>query len=349
MKIKRAVNGTEMEFELTSEEVSAAYYEQEHLFDVQDVKDKLEGEMEPGEFEAEYGVPAELVLNNESLLNEIAWESRHNQDHYGQEWQYARDNAISEIIERHREELCQELGKGPEESKSSPELPTMCYGTLASTGEVIIIKSGEKGYYRTDINLGNNEENQKLVDEYNCKLGVTKAQAAAMSAGSMFGWHVPGANPEMYDDNGKMKQVSLSDQIIAAEQEQKVGASATVDMTYGELCALFRKVERSDNGHVSAYVVFTEDSFTQPYSEKARTYVFSSDNKAFQSGMSGYSIYASCLDGSDPCLRLEGYMAVEKGGKDGWKIERCYMTKSDYDKASSYINVVRDTRTDEER
>ena len=41
--------------------------------------------------------------------------------------------------------------------------------------------------------------------------------------------------------------------------------------------------------------------------------------------MGGYSIYASSLDGSDRMVRLEGYLAAEKGGKDGWKIERCYM------------------------
>ena len=54
----------------------------------------------------------------------------------------------------------------------------------------------------------------------------------------------------------------------------------------------------------------------------------SSNNKAFQPNMGGYSIYAGALDGSDPMIRLEGYMQSEKGGKDGWKIERCYM-KSD--------------------
>lgn len=63
----------------------------------------------------------------------------------------------------------------------------------------------------------------------------------------------------------------------------------------------------------------------KPYAEDARTYGVSSNNKAFQEGMGGYSIYGSSLDGTDPCVRLERYMAVEKGGKDGWKIERCYM------------------------
>lgn len=41
--------------------------------------------------------------------------------------------------------------------------------------------------------------------------------------------------------------------------------------------------------------------------------------------MGGYSIYASAIDGSDPMVRLENYMAAERGGEDGWKIERCYM------------------------
>ena len=76
---------------------------------------------------------------------------------------------------------------------------------------------------------------------------------------------------------------------------------------------------------ISGYIVFTQDSFTEAYSEEQRTYAVSSNNKAFIEGMGGYSIYASSLDGSDPCVRLEAYMADEHGGKDGWKIERCYM------------------------
>ena len=40
-----------------------------------------------------------------------------------------------------------------------------------------------------------------------------------------------------------------------------------------------------------------------------------------KSDMGGYSVYASCLDGSDPCVRLDGYMFDEHGGENGWKIE----------------------------
>ena len=82
-------------------------------------------------------------------------------------------------------------------------LPEQCYSVLPDTGELIIIKKGESGYYRTDIDMGDKTENRVLADEYNTKIGVSKAQEQAMSAGSMFGWSVPAADPKNYDDNGQ--------------------------------------------------------------------------------------------------------------------------------------------------
>lgn len=82
-------------------------------------------------------------------------------------------------------------------------LPEQCYSVLPDTGELIIIKKGESGYYSTDIDMGGKAENRALADEYNAKLGVSKAQEQAMSAGSMFGWAVPAADPKNYDDNGQ--------------------------------------------------------------------------------------------------------------------------------------------------
>ena len=81
-------------------------------------------------------------------------------------------------------------------------LPETCYGTLADTGDVIIIKKAETGYYKTDIEGGGKDQNRQLAQEYNRKLGVSKAQAEAMSAGSLFGWDVPGADPKNYDMDG---------------------------------------------------------------------------------------------------------------------------------------------------
>ena len=105
-------------------------------------------------------------------------------------------------------------------------------------------------------------------------------------------------------------------------------ADQRTEMTYGQLTSAFYAQEsKMEDKHLLGHVVFTQDSFTKPYSEASRTYVISSDNKAFIPGMGGYSIYGSSLDGTDVCVRLEGYMAAEKGGKDGWKIERCYLVE----------------------
>lgn len=100
----------------------------------------------------------------------------------------------------------------------------------------------------------------------------------------------------------------------------------TVDLPYSQMTKAFREAESKDDGmHTEGYIIFSQDSFDTEYPLEARTYAVSSNNKAFQAGMGGYSIYGSSLDGSDPIVRLDAYMADEKGGKDGWKIERCYM------------------------
>lgn len=98
----------------------------------------------------------------------------------------------------------------------------------------------------------------------------------------------------------------------------------TKELSYQEMRSLFYKSEDAGK-HINGYVVFSQDSFNQPYSLESRTYVISSDNKAFQSNKGGYSIYGSSLDGTDKIVRLERYMYNEHGGKDGWKIEKCYV------------------------
>ena len=129
------------------------------------------------------------------------------------------------------------------------------------------------------------------------------------------------------NEEGKLNSMPLNRAIYAEPEE--------IDMSYSELRSQFYKAEE-EGKHISGYVVFSQDSFKDPYSEVSRTYVISSDNKAFQGGMGGYSIYGYCLDGTDPCVRLDRYMAVEHGGADGWKIERCYM-KSD---ARQMIDII---------
>lgn len=112
-----------------------------------------------------------------------------------------------------------------------------------------------------------------------------------------------------------------------------------VVLDYSELKDLFRFREqrnviakRADPTfvpqHLTAHIVFSEDSFAglgNQLSLKSRTYVISSNNKAFCPNMGEYSIFGSCLNGTGPCVRLDLYMAAEKGGEKGWRIEACYL------------------------
>lgn len=82
-------------------------------------------------------------------------------------------------------------------------LPQQCYGVLAETGKIIIYKKGESGYYKTDIYTTSKAESLELAEEHNAIAGISKAQAAAMQAGSLFGWHTPAADPANYDENGQ--------------------------------------------------------------------------------------------------------------------------------------------------
>jgi hypothetical protein len=97
-------------------------------------------------------------------------------------------------------------GKFESLTEDKHDLPDMCYIDIA-TGGIGIVKKGESGYYQTDLaetNKVSGKEKAELVDKLNKNLGVTKAQAQAMQVGSMFGWHVPGADPAKYE--GKFEE-----------------------------------------------------------------------------------------------------------------------------------------------
>lgn len=96
MKIKRLVSGKEQEFELTADELYAAYREQEFKFDRADVADYFLA-FDNEYIEEEYGMTTKEV---ESKFNEIAYEMRRNIDKYDMDWTYARDEAIETILRK---------------------------------------------------------------------------------------------------------------------------------------------------------------------------------------------------------------------------------------------------------
>ena len=86
----------------------------------------------------------------------------------------------------------------PSASENLLKLPEFAYHRDTTTNRVVRLKRGEEGFYTfyTD----------KTAEELNRIAGVTPAQAGAMLAGSMFGWHTKAANPDNYDANGQFKK-----------------------------------------------------------------------------------------------------------------------------------------------
>ena len=84
-------------------------------------------------------------------------------------------------------------------------LPEYCHSVLPSTGEFILISRGAEGYMPTD-QKANGETGREAADRLNQHDGISKAQEAAMLAGSMFGWAVSAADPKNYDEHGNLMQ-----------------------------------------------------------------------------------------------------------------------------------------------
>lgn len=94
MIIKREVNGTVHEFELTDDERLNAYEEQQHMYDRTDVRDHFLF-MEESDLIASYG---KTMAGIEASFDDIAYEMRRNIDKYDMAWTAALDEAIGDIL-----------------------------------------------------------------------------------------------------------------------------------------------------------------------------------------------------------------------------------------------------------
>ncbi|WP_273454443.1 hypothetical protein [Nevskia ramosa] len=92
----------------------------------------------------------------------------------------------------------------PEAQANCAKLPHQAYAFIAchAPGDrIVCVRRGERGYFTTTLDdpCLSVERAKAIVQTYNDKLGVTLEQKSAMIAGSLFGWHTPGADPDRYD------------------------------------------------------------------------------------------------------------------------------------------------------
>ena len=82
-------------------------------------------------------------------------------------------------------------------------LPVQCFSVLPSSGELILIDQGKKGYSPCyDFSTPDAQQNREFADDRNVKNGVTKAQEAAMLR--LHAWLADSAaDPRNYDEQGQ--------------------------------------------------------------------------------------------------------------------------------------------------
>lgn len=74
------------------------------------------------------------------------------------------------------------------------EHPELCYVAIQSTNEIGIVKWGENGYYKTDLDI---EPTDGVINHLNEKLGLSVAEMNAMKICSM-------VNPESWESHYNM-------------------------------------------------------------------------------------------------------------------------------------------------
>jgi len=94
MTITRVIDGVEHKIQLTEQEMTFAYFEQQFEFDRQDIADELNSYNKDSDFEDIY----ECTLSEMTAhIDEAAAEMRRNIDKYEMGWYDARELAISDV------------------------------------------------------------------------------------------------------------------------------------------------------------------------------------------------------------------------------------------------------------
>ena len=88
--------------------------------------------------------------------------------------------------------------------EKTQELPDHCFSVHPSTGELIFIERGKKGYEIGRFSSDNPTLNRSEADRYNLWDRVTPQVEAAMLGGALRGWASPAARVSSYDLRGSL-------------------------------------------------------------------------------------------------------------------------------------------------
>lgn len=94
-------------------------------------------------------------------------------------------------------------------------------------------------------------------------------------------------------------------------------------LTFSQLEDMLYQRNEKNQAPIDGYIVFSQDSFDEPFTEQERTYRVSQKCKRFMPRMFSNSIFGDCLDGKDLGVRLDWYISPES--KHPWQIEYCYV------------------------
>ena len=103
----------------------------------------------------------------------------------------------------HQVELMERAGNTYVPEKPQ-ELPDHCFSVHPSTGELIFIERGKKGYEIGRFSSDNPTLNRSEADRYNLWDRVTPQVEAAMLGGALRGWASPAARVSSYDLRGSL-------------------------------------------------------------------------------------------------------------------------------------------------
>ena len=183
--------------------------------------------------------------------------------------------ARKDLVKRLREEIRYKRSASSIPPCGREELPQYCFTACESTGELVVIVNGIKGLYPQDFPK-DYKANRILAELFNGFLGVTRTQACALVAGSMFGWNVPMADPKNYDADGNpIMPMILSNHI---GNEECVGKFVTAYIGENREWATYSDGNNGEKNHYRDVYSKENGSLLYCYGEECKIVGYDEEN-----------------------------------------------------------------------